>query len=111
MHAFLHAKYAVYLKMFTRKLKDRQTNKPTKQKDYTSPALAGACDYNNCEICPVNGVQLMSQICCDDLVTITDQGQEGQSHIKNQKTMPQGTVNMLSNKKKLRMYLPSQVSN
>ena len=36
--------------MFTRKLKDRQTNKqtnkPTKQKDYTSPALVGAGDYN-----------------------------------------------------------------
>ena len=25
---------------------DKQTNKPTKQKDYTSPALAGAGDYN-----------------------------------------------------------------
>ena len=24
---------------------DKQTNKPTKQKDYTSPALAGAGDY------------------------------------------------------------------
>ena len=26
---------------------DKQTNKPTKQKDYTSPALAGAGDYND----------------------------------------------------------------
>ena len=25
---------------------NKQTNKPTKQKDYTSPALAGAGDYN-----------------------------------------------------------------
>ena len=25
--------------------KERQTDKPTKQKDYTSPALAGAGDY------------------------------------------------------------------
>ena len=25
---------------------DKQTNKPTKQKNYTSPALAGAGDYN-----------------------------------------------------------------
>ena len=28
---------------------DKQTNKPTKQKDYTSPALAGAGDYNKLE--------------------------------------------------------------
>ena len=27
------------------KQKERQTDKPTKQKDYTSPALAGAGDY------------------------------------------------------------------
>ena len=26
---------------------DKQTDKPTKQKNYTSPALAGAGDYND----------------------------------------------------------------
>ena len=31
----------------TDKQTNKQTNKPTKQKDYTSPALAGAGDYNN----------------------------------------------------------------
>ena len=30
----------------TDKQTNKQTNKPTKQKDYTSPALAGAGDYN-----------------------------------------------------------------
>ena len=31
----------------TNKQTERMTDKPTKQKDYTSPALAGAGDYNN----------------------------------------------------------------
>ena len=30
----------------TNKQTERMTDKPTKQKDYTSPALAGAGDYN-----------------------------------------------------------------
>ena len=31
---------------------DKQNDKPTKQKDYTSPALAGAGDYNKKTIAP-----------------------------------------------------------
>ena len=43
---------SVYLAVFkkvggqTDKQTERKTDKPTKQKDYTSPALAGAGDYN-----------------------------------------------------------------
>ena len=34
---------------------------------------------NKQEICPVTGVQLICQICCNDLrITITEQGQQSQ---------------------------------
>ena len=44
MQSFMSVYQAVFEK--SEGQTDKQNDKPTKQKDYTSPALAGAGDYN-----------------------------------------------------------------